>query len=80
MMTGLFSEHLWEDKCPFDPTRGRRRARRRHDASVVLFGTTGSFASSATATPGRRLFAYLDDVHVVTRPERVGEVYRVLEL
>ena len=28
---------------------------------------------------GERLFAYLDDVYVVTRPERVGEVYRILE-
>ena len=28
---------------------------------------------------GERLFAFLDDIYVVTRPERVGEVYRILE-
>ena len=72
---------LWEDmKGMSMQSRRRRRARRRNDASVVLFGTTGSFASSATATHCRRAtLAYLDDICVVTRQERVGEVYRILE-
>ena len=35
--------------------------------------------ASAQLWPGERIFAYLDDIYLVTMPERVGAVYAIVE-
>ena len=36
-------------------------------------------AASAQLEPGEKLFAYLDEIYIVCRPERVGAVFNLLE-
>ena len=36
-------------------------------------------AARARLLPGERLFAFLDDVYVVAKPDRISEVYAILD-
>ena len=53
------------------------------DALMPLLFSLGQHASleaiSRRLRPGERLFAYLDDIWFVTKPERVGEVHSLAE-
>ena len=40
--------------------------------AVVQFGGDSSRASPRTIARRRTLFAFLDDVHVLAKPERIG--------
>ena len=56
--------------------QGWRSARKYY---VLVSKATCLAAVSASLREGERLFAFLDDLHIVCRPERVGAVHALLE-
>ena len=81
---GQPSRYVWEDDFGEvhhidQGERGEHRGRSR--APIVLLGPTCSFrGGQGTIAPRReRLFAFLDDVYVVTTPGRVGFVHNILQ-
>ena len=83
MFYGSPSEHLWEDNQGNVHVVPQGEGGEQGDAMMPLLFCLGQKEALQSVQrqleDGERLFAFLDDVYVVTRPERVGEVYRILE-
>ena len=83
MFYGSPSEYLWEDNEGNVHSIPQGEGDEQGDAMMPLLFCLGQQealqAVHRQLQAGERLFAYLDDVYVVTRPERVVEVYRILE-
>ena len=83
MLYGSPSEYLWEDNQGKVHVVPQGEGGEQGDAMMPLWFCLGQKEALQSVQrqleDGERLFAFLDDVYVVTRPERVGEVYRILE-
>ena len=68
--------YLWEDEmAPRSSSKGRRGARRSSHAMFFALGQHPLPAAQARLQDDERVFAYLDDIYAVCRPDRVGVTY-----
>ncbi len=80
---GRPSSYLWEDDAgqPFEIAQGE--GGEQGDALMPLLYALGQHralqAINSRLRPDERLFAFLDDLYVVARPERIATIYNVLE-
>ena len=80
LFCGQPSQCLWERHCAHSCTRRGERAR---GPPMPLLFSLGQHAALEAAhgrmRTGETLFAFLDDVYFVVKPDRVGDVYQVVE-
>ena len=83
MWYGQPSSYLWEDDQGQSFTIPQGEGGEQGDALMPLLYALGQHkalqAIRARLRPGERLFAFLDDLYVISKPERVAEIYGVLE-
>ena len=84
MFYGAHSTHLWEDQVGTIHNIEQGEGGEQGDVLMPLLFSLGQHAAlkavQAELMDGERLFAFLDDIHVVTTPERVGHVYALLHV
>ena len=77
------SSYLWEDDSGVVHTIQQGEGGEQGDALMPLLFCVGEHAAlqeaQARLRPNERLFAYLDDVYVVSKPDRVGAIYTALQ-
>ena len=81
MFYGSHSTYLWEDEAGVVHTVEQGEGGEQGDVLMPLLYSLGQHAALKAVQEGlqgERLFAFLDDIYVVTSPERVGEVYALL--
>ena len=82
MFYGSHSTYLWEDEAGVVHTVEQGEGGEQGDVLMPLLFSLGQHAALKAVQEGlqegERLFAFLDDIYVVTSPERVGEVYALL--
>ena len=75
--------YLWEDDCGEVHTIPQGEGGEQGDPFMPLLFCLGQHpalsAASAQLEAGKKLFAYLDDIYIVCRSERVGAVFNLLE-
>ena len=80
---GQPSQYLWEDAEGIVHTVAQGEGREQGDPFMPLLFSLGQHAALQAAhsrmRAGETLFAFLDDVFFVVQPDRVGEVYQVVE-
>ena len=80
---GRPSQYLWEDNSGVVHTIQQGDGGEQGDALMPLMYSLGQHKALDEITrgllPTEKLFAYLDDVYVVTKPDRVATVYNVLQ-
>ena len=83
MFYGQASMYLWEDDEGIVHDIHQGEGGEQGDALMPLLFSLGQHpalqAVQAQLLPGERVFAYLDDVYVITTPARVGAIYRLFE-
>ena len=83
MFYGAPSEYLWEDSCGTVHRIPQGEGGEQGDALMPLLFAVGQHSAleepSAQLLPGEHLFAFHDDIYMVTMPERVGAVYAIVE-
>ena len=83
MFHGAPSEYLWEDSCGTVHRIPQGEGGELGDALMPLLFAVGQHSAleeaSAQLLPGEHLFAFHDDIYMVTMPERVGAVYAIVE-
>ena len=83
MFHGAPSEYLWEDSNGATHRIPQGEGGEQGDALMPLLFAVGQHTAleeaSAQLWPGERIFAHLDDIYLVTMPERVGAVYAIVE-
>ena len=81
MFYGAPSEYLWEDSSGATHRIPQGECGEHGDALMPLLFAVGQHTAleeaSAQFWPGERIFAYLDDIYLVTK--RVGAVYAIME-
>ena len=77
------STNFWEDDAGTTHRIHQGEGGEQGDPLMPLLCSLGQHAAleamQGRLHPGEKLFAYLDDVWLVSQPERVGEVYTVAE-
>ena len=80
---GQPSRYVWEDELGEVHHINQGEGGEQGDALMPLLFSLGQHAAleavKARLLPGERLFAFLDDVYVVTLPGRVGSVHNILQ-
>ena len=80
---GQPSQYLWEDAEGIVHTVAQGEEGEQGDPSCPLLFSLGQHAALQAAhsrmRAGETLFAFLDDVYFVVQPDRVGDVYQVVE-
>ena len=80
---GRPSQYLWEDSEGVVHRIAQGEGKEQGDALMPLLLSLGQHAAreavKARMVEGEVLLAFLDDVNVVTTPERVGDVYMALQ-
>ncbi len=80
---GQASGYLWENAAGEVHTVRRAEGGEQGDALMPMLYALGQHraleAINARLHPGERMFAFLDDLYVVSTPERVVEIYRIVE-
>ena len=83
MFYGAPSEYLWEDSCGTVHRIPQGEGGEQGDALMPLLFAVGQHSAleeaSAQLLPGEHLFAFHDDIYMVTMPERVGAVCAIVE-
>ena len=83
ILYGQPSTYLWEDDVGEVHTVPQGEGGEQGDPLMPLLFCLGQHpalaAVSASLREGERLFAFLDDLYIVCRPERVGAVHALLE-
>ena len=79
---GSPSTYIWEDELGVSQDIAQGEGGEQGDPLMPLLFSLGQHraqeAIAARLEEGERLFAYLDDVHVVCNPDRVSEVHAIL--
>ena len=82
MFYGSHSTYFWEDEAGVVHTVEQGEGGEQGDVLMPLLFSLGQHAALKAVQgglqEGERLFAFLDDIYVVTSPERLGEVYALL--
>ena len=82
MFYGSPSSYMWEDADGVEHTIRQGEGGEQGDALMPLLFCLGQHSALEAVQDemreGEFLFAYLDDIYIVTRPERVGAVYASL--
>ena len=82
MFYGSPSSYMWEDAEGVEHTIRQGEGGEQGDALMPLLFCLGQHSALEAVQEDMRegefLFAYLDDIYIVTRPERVGPVYASL--
>ena len=77
------STYLWEDEVGETRRIQQGEGGEQGDPLMPLLFSVGQHRAlvevQASLRAGERLFAFLDDIHVVCSPERVGDVYKLVE-
>ena len=80
MFYGRISEYLWEDDFGVVHRIAQGEGGEQGDALMPLLFSLGQHEAlqqvHRVLNPGERLFAFLDDVYLLTKPDRVGPVVR----
>ena len=80
---GQPSRYVWEDELGEVHHINQGEGGEQGDALMPLLFFLGQHAAleavKARLLPGERIFAFLDDVYVVTLPRRVGSVHNILQ-
>ena len=83
MFHGAPIEYLWKDSCGTVQRIPQGEGGDKGDAFMPLLVAFGQHSAlevaSAQLLPGEHLFAFHDDIHMVTMPERVGAVCAIVE-
>ena len=83
MFYGAPSQYLWEDAGGMVHHIPQGEGDEQGDALMPLLFAVGQHRALEVASgqlrAGERLFAFHDDIYMVTMPERVGAVYSVVE-
>ena len=83
MFYGAPSEYLWEDSCGTVHRIPQGEGGEQGDALMPLLFAVGQHSALEEAStqlfPGEHIFAFHDDIYMVTMPERVGAVYAIVE-
>ena len=83
MFYGSPSEYLWEDEVGVVHRVSQGEGGEQGDAMMPLLVSLGQHealqATHDQLQEGEYLFAFLDDIYLVTSPERTGPVYAILE-
>ena len=77
------SEYLWEERHWRHSSHTKGRGGEQGDALMPLLFSLGPHSVlqflQSFLFPGEQLFAYLDDLYVVSSPNRVGAIFTRLE-
>ena len=84
MFYGDHSTYLWKDEVGTVHHIQQGEGGEQGDVLLPLLFSLGQHAALQAVQDqhleGERLFAFLDDIHVITTPERVGHVYTLLHV
>ena len=80
---GSPSTYLWEDEMGMSHENAQGEGGEQGDPLMPMLFALGLHpalrAAQGRMRVGERIFAYLDDVYVICRPERVVEIFKILE-